>query len=101
MELSGVAPQSAPAGSRLPEPIAVAVFDWFYNPVPGVTVQWSAAPGSGSTEVPSSVTDSNGVASTHWTIGATIGTDNQTATATVAGISGSPVTFLASALAGP
>ncbi len=93
--------QSAPAGSQLPQPIAVAVFDEFYNPVPGVSVQWAAAPGSGSTELTSSDTDSNGVASTRWSIGTTVGINNQTATATVAGLAGSPVTFTASATAGP
>ena len=47
------------------------------------------------------MTDPYGAASTYWTIGTTIGTNNQVATATVAGIIGSPVTFVASATAGP
>lgn len=93
--------QSAPAGTQLALVIEVAVSDEFANGIPGVTVQWAAAPGSGSTEVASSVTNSTGQASTHWTIGTTLGTNNQTATATVPGLSGSPVTFTASATAGP
>jgi adhesin/invasin len=93
--------QSAPAGTQLPMVIEVWVLDEFANGIPGVTVQWAAAPGSGSTEVASSVTTSTGNTWTHWTIGPTVGTKNQTATATVAGLTGSPVTFAASATAGP
>lgn len=93
--------QSAKAGSTLPAPIGVYVFDAFGNGIPGITVQWEAGPGSGSTQESSSVTDPYGAASTYWTIGTTIGTNNQVATATVAGIIGSPVTFTASATTGP
>lgn len=93
--------QAAPAGSRLPQPISVYVSDQFWNPIAGVTVEWAAAPESGSTEVSTSVTDNWGRASTSWTIGTTVGTNNQVATATVAGLIGSPVTFTASATAGP
>ena len=93
--------QSARAGTTLPLPIAVQVTDRYGNRKSGVTVDWSASPGSGSTAVASSVTDSNGFASTTWTIGSIVGASNQSATATVAGLTGSPVTFTASATAGP
>jgi len=93
--------QSAPAGTLLPLPITVELRDQHGNPTPGVAVQWAAAPGSGSTTAGSSATDAAGRASTRWTIGATVGTNNQTATATVAGVLGSPVTFTASATTGP
>ncbi len=93
--------QTAAAGRLLPLPIVVFVEDMFGNGIPGVTVNWAAADGSGSTTVASSVTNASGKASTGWTIGNTVGTNNQIATATVAGLLGSPVTFTASATAGP
>jgi len=93
--------QSALAGSQLPRVLTVYVRDEFSNAVPGVTVQWAVASGSGSTEVASSTTDASGLASNRWTIGTTVGTNNQMATATVRGLAGSPVTFTASATAGP
>jgi hypothetical protein len=93
--------QTATVGTQLPLPITVEVRDKDWNPTPGVTVLWAAGPGSGSTSVASSVTDSNGIASTAWTIGATVGAGTQRATATVPGLVGSSVTFTASATAGP
>ncbi len=88
-------------GTTIAAPISVFVEDAFGNPIQGVTVDWAADGGSGVTEVATSVSDAHGIASTHWTIGTTVGTNNQTATATVAGLAGSPVTFTASATAGP
>lgn len=93
--------QSATVGTALAGPIAVEVRDTYGNPKPGITVNWAAAGGSGSTGAASSVTDGSGIASTTWTLGTTAGTGNQAATATVAGLIGSPITFHASATAGP
>jgi len=93
--------QSALRGATLALPISVRVTDQFGNETAGITVTWAAAAGSGSTTVASSITDDSGIASTGWTIGNTVGTNNQIATATVAGLTGSPVTFTASATAGP
>jgi hypothetical protein len=93
--------QSALRGATLALPISVRVTDQFGNGTAGITVTWAAAAGSGSTTVASSITDDSGIASTGWTIGNTVGTNNQIATATVAGLTGSPVTFTASATAGP
>jgi plastocyanin len=63
-------------------------------PSPGATVAWSAT-GGGSVDPASAPTDANGSASTGWTLGTTSGA--QTATASLAGATGSPVTFTATA----
>jgi len=89
--------QTGRVGTLLSQQIGARVTDQYGNPKAGVTVQWAASPGSGSTTLTSSVTDAAGVASTGWTIGTTVGVNNQVATATVVGLTGSPVTFVASA----
>lgn len=66
-------------------------------PAAAQTVAWSA--GSGGTVSATSTTDASGIASTQWTLGQSAG--NQTATATLSGATGSPVTFSATATAGP
>jgi len=93
--------QTATVGSLLPQPIAVVVKDTYGNVKSGVTVNWAAVAGSGSTAVASSVTDVAGIATSGWTIGTVAGTGNQSATATAAGLTGSPLTFTASATSGP
>ena len=90
------ADQLSPAGSRLANPLVVRVSDGFGNPVEGVAVEWSA--GSGSVDPASSVTASDGLAETSWTLGSSIGP--QSVTASSAGLAGSPVTFGATALPG-
>jgi adhesin/invasin len=64
------------------------------TPVAAVTVTWAAA-GSGSMTPSQSSTDANGIATSSWTLGANAGA--QTATATKTGLTGSPVTFTATA----
>ena len=89
--------QVAPAGASLPNALAVLVTDDAGDPVEGVTVQWTANGGGGVT--PGSVqTGSDGKASTSRTLGATTG--QQTTTAAVTGLQGSPVTFTATATDG-
>jgi hypothetical protein len=92
--------QTATVGTLLPQPIAVVVKDTYGNVKSGVTVNWAAVAGSGSTAVASSVTNASGIASTGWTIGTVAGIGSQSATATSAGLTGSPLTFTASATAG-
>ncbi|MFL5381720.1 MAG: Ig-like domain-containing protein [Longimicrobiaceae bacterium] len=48
---------------------AVRVLDALGNGVPGVTVTWAVAAGSGTTTAATSVTDANGVAKMAWTLG--------------------------------
>ncbi|NNG16264.1 MAG: hypothetical protein HKM89_07255 [Gemmatimonadales bacterium] len=67
------------------------------SPAAGQSVTWSA--GSGGTVSASSTTDVSGIASTQWTLGQTAGT--QSTTATLIGATGSPVSFTATATAGP
>lgn len=93
--------QTATVGTLLPQPIAAVVKDQYGNVKSGVTVNWAAGAGSGATAVASSVTDAAGIATSGWTIGTVAGTNNQSATATAAGLAGSPLTFTASATAGP
>ena len=100
MALSSGNAQTAVVGTALAQPIAVLVSDQFDNPIAGATVNWAAGAGSGSTAVASSMTNASGIATSGWTIGTVAGAGNQSATATAAGLTGSPVTFTASATAG-
>lgn len=87
--------QSAPAGSPLPDSLVVRVLDGSGNPVAGATVEWSAA--QGSVDPASVVTGSDGRAGTFRVLGPSTGT--QTASASSAGLNGSPVTFTSTAVA--
>jgi hypothetical protein len=86
--------QSAPAGSTLPNPLVVLVTDASGNPVEGVTVSW-ADQGGGSVSATTARTGADGRASVQRTLGTTVG--QQTTTASVSGLSGSPVTFVSTA----
>ncbi len=59
--------QTAPNGTALPNPLVVEVRDQSGIPVPGATVNWSAA--QGNVAPASSVTDGAGRAQTTWTLG--------------------------------
>jgi hypothetical protein len=83
-------------GSATPAP-TVLVTDGFGNPVPDVSVTFT--PSAGSVSASPTLTGPNGQASVSWTLGLTAGT--QTLEAAVAGLSGSPVVFTASASPGP
>jgi adhesin/invasin len=87
--------QSGRVAQTLANPIQVEVTE-DGTPVAGATVAWSTT--GGSLDPTSSTTDVDGLASSSWTLGTTSGP--QTAQATLAGASGSPVTFNASAVAG-
>lgn len=81
--------QVAPAGTALPESLAVLVRDNAGEPLPGVSVAWSIQTGGGSVSPTSRVSGPNGIAKTRRTLGPNAGT--QTARATVTGVA--PVTF--------
>jgi len=67
-------------------------------PAPDVTVQWAVPAGNGA--LPSaSTTNADGIALAIWTMPTTIG--DVSATASLSGADGSPVTFTATAVAGP
>jgi adhesin/invasin len=72
---------------------AVRVADQYGNAVSGTTVTWGASGGGSIT--PSSISNGSGIASATRVLGAVAGP--QGATATVGGLTGSPVTFSATA----
>jgi plastocyanin len=90
--------QSAIVGQVLRLPLQVVVTTDGV-PSPAITVNWATAAAGGAVSPTATDTDANGIASTTWTLGTTAGA--QTATATVTGATGSPVTFSATAAAGP
>ncbi|MGH7471788.1 MAG: Ig-like domain-containing protein, partial [Longimicrobiales bacterium] len=75
--VSSTAP-SGPAGAQLPTPVAVRVLGSDNQPLPGVTVTFSAAQG-GTVSPASAVTNEDGLASTRWTLGNTAGQNVLTA----------------------
>jgi plastocyanin len=82
--------------STLPNPLRAVVT--LGGAEPGDTVTW-AATGAGASVTPlKSVTDATGIATTTWKLGHVSGP--QTATATLNGATGSPVTFTATATPG-
>jgi adhesin/invasin len=105
LALSGGNGQTGTVGAALPTPISVLVTDNLANPVQGVTVSWAAANGglvncgAGNVASCSSATNASGIASATWVLGTAPGA--QTATGAVGGLTGSPVTFNATANVGP
>jgi len=95
--LAGGNGQTDTVGATLPHLDSVLVTDAGTNPVSGVAVTWAVTKGGGSIP-PSSTTNANGIATASWTLGDTA--EAQTATASVSGLTGSPVTFSATATHG-
>ena len=95
--------QSAPVSTAVSAPPSVKVTDTGTNPIAGVAVTFAVTAGGG-TVVPAGpatvTTNASGIATaTSWTLGPGAGTNNNTVTATVSGLTGSPVTFTASGTA--
>jgi hypothetical protein len=88
--------QTGVVGSALAESLTVRITDSQGNPAPSVTVAWSVVSGDGTVSPSSSTTDANGVASSAFTLGPAEG--QQQAQASVAGLTGSPVVFTATAV---
>jgi uncharacterized protein YjdB len=102
--------QKGVVGTPLPNPVAVRVLDQVGSPVEGVSVAWSvmdgpastaglpgsAAPSAGEPSAAVTVTDSDGIAQTSWTLGTTAG--EQRLQASAEGVS--PVVFTADATPG-
>ncbi len=86
--------QTGPVGTPLLNPLVVLVTDDAGNPVENVSVSWSAQ-GGGSVSAAASTTGSNGRASIQRVLGPDPG--EQTTTASVSGLEGSPVTFTSTA----
>jgi hypothetical protein len=88
--------QTANVNAQLTNPVVVQVNATDGQPAPGVTVTFAAQNG-GTVGSASVVTGANGQASTTWRLGPAAGT--QTLTASGTGLTGSPVTFSATARA--
>jgi adhesin/invasin len=71
--------QTGTAGQLLALPISVHVTDQNSNALAGVSVAWAVVGAGGSVSVASSLTDSNGDATTAWTLGTSVGLDSLTA----------------------
>jgi hypothetical protein len=90
---------SAAVGTAVTTQPSVIVRDANNVAVAGVTVTFAVASGGGSITGASAVTNASGIATVgSWTLGTTAGTN--TVTATVSGLTGSPVTFTATGTAG-
>ena len=86
--------QSTPVGAAVTTAPSVVVRDASNMPVANVGVTFAVASGGGSIPGANAVTDVNGIATVgSWTLGATAGAN--TLTATVDGLTGSPLTFSA------
>ena len=96
---TGGAQQSGAPGSALPLPLSVLVTDASGNPVAGVEVTWSVLTGGGTVSPASSTTNSDGVATTQYTLGPAEG--EQLAQGQSAGLQGSPVVFSETATVAP
>lgn len=90
--------QNGTIGTTLPESLVVLVTDANGDPVAGVSVVW-AAQGGGAVSATSVQTGDDGRAGVRRTLGLTAG--EQLTTAAVSGLTGSPVSFTATALDGP
>jgi len=86
--------QVAAAGSAL-APLQVVVRDASGGPVANVPVAWAVASGGGAVSAASTLSGIDGIASVTRTLGPNAGT--QTTTATRVGLTGSPLTFSATA----
>lgn len=93
--------QSATVGSSLAQPFVALVTTAEGQPVGGIPVDWRVRTGGGSVSTARAATDDQGHAAVLLTLGAAAGADLDTVEASVAELPGSPVLFVASAVAGP
>jgi hypothetical protein len=87
--------QQAFRSTKLAEFVVVLVRDQYANGVPTQLVQFTTPDGSGAIDSAAAFTDSTGRARTGWTLGSDVGED--TVQASIQGLTGSPVTFTATA----
>lgn len=99
MAATGGNNQTGTVGQVLASPFQVTVKDQFGNAVAGTTVAWVATAGGGSIAPPTSTTSATGIATALLTLGPAAGAN--TATATVTGLTGSPVSFTATGAEAP
>jgi Bacterial Ig-like domain (group 1)/Filamin/ABP280 repeat len=94
--------QTAPAGTAVPVRPTVVVRDAAGTPVPGVPVRFTVTAGGGSVSGGETSTGAEGTAAVGaWTLGSSPGPNTLRAETDASGVSGNPVTFTATAVAGP
>ena len=98
LEYVGGSGQSGDVGSQLGELLTIRSANFVGDPVAGVTVQWVVESGGGSVSAGSTVTDVNGLAQVSWVLGPIVGPQKVQA---VAALTGSPVSFAATARVPP
>ncbi len=92
--------QAAVPGTGVPVAPAVRVRDVLNQPVPGATVTFAITRGAGSLVGSVATTDAAGIATLgNWNLGP--GVNCMTATVSGSGVSGNPVSFVASGIAAP
>ena len=92
---------SGTAGSAVSPLPSVKVTDGSGNGIAGVNVTFAVTQGGGSVSGATQTTDAGGIATVgNWVLGPTAGSGNNQMTASASGLTGSPVTFTASAAAG-
>jgi filamin/ABP280 repeat protein/Big-like domain-containing protein len=93
--------QTAPAGTAVPVAPTVIVRDAAGTPVPGVAIRFTVTAGGGSVSGGETTTGAEGTAAAGaWTLGASPGSNTLRAETDASGVSGNPVTFTATAVAG-
>ncbi|MEP6688146.1 MAG: invasin domain 3-containing protein [Gemmatimonadales bacterium] len=94
--------QTAPAGTAVPVRPAVLVRDAGGTPVAGVGVAFVVTAGGGKVTGGAATTGTDGVAAVgSWTLGNSAGSNTLQATVSADGVTGNPVAFTATAVAGP
>ena len=94
--------QTAPAGTAVPVRPAVIVRDAGGTPVASVAVTFAVTSGGGTVTGGAAMTGTDGIATVgSWTLGSSAGPNSLQATVDADGVSGNPVTFSATAAAGP
>ncbi|MGE0553558.1 MAG: Ig-like domain-containing protein, partial [Gemmatimonadales bacterium] len=89
--------QTGAIGALLGQPLVVEVKDQRGDPIEGGVVTWDVTSGTGIVSPRSDTTDENGLATTTFRLGSSIGV--QTVSATLTGLS--PVSFIANAVSAP
>jgi alpha-tubulin suppressor-like RCC1 family protein len=89
--------QPGPIGGLLPQPLIVKVVDQHNSPVSGALVEFEVTSGSGVLTPSSATSDDNGLATTVWRLGPSVGV--QTVSAALNGLA--PVSFTANATSAP
>jgi Leishmanolysin/Bacterial Ig-like domain (group 2) len=87
--------QTDTVAQTLPAPLVVLVNDALSHPIPGVVVTFMVTQGGGSASAAADTTDAAGRASVAWTLGATAGLNNVSASIAGPGVNGNPATFTA------